>query len=166
MAGRPPIEAAMQDTALLQQFIEDSGTAQQLLELMNLEYQALSQRDLTELEKLLTQKQSLLALLGQHAALRSQALTTRKLSADRSGLEILCATFPSGTEILEQAGKLDTLLIACREANERNGQLIRANQAAVGSMLNILQGSNQSPDLYDRRGGAAKATHQRPLSQA
>ncbi|HAQ28076.1 flagella synthesis protein FlgN [Stutzerimonas nitrititolerans] len=156
----------MQDTALLQQFIDDIGIAEQLLELTNREYQTLSERNLVELEKLLTQKQSLLALLGQHATLRSQALAAHQLSADRSGLEAFCATSPSGTDILEQAGKLEKLLADCRTANERNGQLIRTNQAAVGSMLNILQGSNQAPNLYDRRGGAAKTSHQRPLSQA
>lgn len=156
----------MQDTALLQQLTDDIGLARQLLELMDLEYQTLSERNLVELEKLLTQKQSLLALLGQHASLRSQALTARQLSTDRSGLETFCASSPSSTEILAQADALDTLLATCREANERNGQLIRANQTAVGSMLTILQGTSQSPDLYDRRGGAAKSSHQRPLSQA
>lgn len=156
----------MQDTALLQQLIDDIGMADQLLELTHLEYQTLSERDLVELEKLLTQKQSLLALLGQHAALRSEALASRQLSTDRRGLEAFCASSPIGTEILAHADKLELLLTDCRTANERNGQLIRTNQAAVGNMLNILQGSNQSPDLYDRRGGAAKASHQRPLSQA
>ena len=156
----------MQDTALLQQLTDDIGLARQLLELMDLEYQTLSARQLVELEKLLTQKQSLLALLGQHATLRSQALAARQLSADRSGLEALCATSPNSAEILEQADVLEGLLTACREANERNGQLIRANQTAVGSILTILQGSNQSPELYDRRGGTAKPSHQRPLSQA
>lgn len=156
----------MQDTALLQQFIDDIGIAQQLLELTHLEYQTLSERDLAGLEILLTQKQSLLALLGQHATHRSEALAARQLNADRSGLEAFCAMSSSGTEIIEHADNLEKILVDCRTTNERNGQLIRANQTAVGSMLNILQGSNQSPDLYDRRGGAAKSSHQRPLSQA
>nr|MBF0685057.1 flagellar protein FlgN [Pseudomonas sp.] len=156
----------MQDTALLQQLSDDIGLTRQLLELMDLEYQTLSERNLVELEKLLTQKQGLLALLGQHAALRSQALAAQQLSADRSGLEAFCANSSSGNEILAQADELERLLEHCREANERNGQLIRTNQTAVGSMLTILQGTSDAPELYDRRGGAAKSSHQRPLSQA
>ena len=65
----------MQDTALLQQLSDDIGLTRQLLELMDLEYQTLSERNLVELEKLLTQKQGLLALLGQHAARTHQAAT-------------------------------------------------------------------------------------------
>jgi flagella synthesis protein FlgN len=156
----------MQDTQLLQQLIEDTGTARTLLELTNAEYQALAERDLSGLEQLLTQKQALLALLGQHGTLRSQALTKAQLSADRSGLMAFVADSNAAQEIMDQAEQLDAILEACRSANERNGKLIRANQSAVGSMLQLLQGSNQTPDLYDRRGAAAKSAHHRPLSQA
>lgn len=156
----------MQDTELLQQLIEDIGTARKLLKLTNAEYQALAERDLSGLEHLLTQKQALLALLGQHGTLRSQTLTKAQLSADRSGLMEFVADSKAAQEIMAQAEQLDAVLEACRSSNERNGKLIRANQSAVGSMLQLLQGSNQTPDLYDRRGAAAKSAHHRPLSQA
>lgn len=156
----------MQDTEVLQQLTEDVGTAQKLLELMDAEYLALAERNLTGLETLLTQKQALLALLGQHGALRSQTLVQAKLSIDQKGLAAFAAASTVGQDILEQAELLDKALEACRIANERNGQQIRANQSAVSSMLNVLQGSNQAPDLYDRRGSAAKSSYNRPLSQA
>ncbi len=156
----------MQDTDLLQQLIEDIGTAQRLLELTDAEYQSLAERDLANLEQLLTQKQALLALLGQHGSLRSQALIRAGLNADRTGLQSFAASSAAGADILKQAERLDTILDACRSANERNGKLIRANQRAVGSMLQILQSSNQTLGLYDRRGAAAKSSYHRPLSQA
>lgn len=156
----------MQDTELLQQLIEDIGTARKLLELTDAEYQALAERDLSRLEQLLTQKQALLALLNQHGALRSQTLATAQLSADRSGLLAFAASSALGKDIVDQAEQLDGILEACRNANERNGKLIRANQNAVGSMLKVLQGTNQAPDLYDRRGAAARSANHRPLSQA
>lgn len=156
----------MQDTEVLQQLIDDIGTARKLLELTDAEYQALVERNLTGLEQLLTQKQTLLALLGQHGTLRSQTLATAQLSADRNGLAEFAAGSAIGEEILAQAEQLGNALEACRIANERNGKLIRANQSAVGSMLQVLQGSNQTPDLYDRRGAAAKSANHRPLSQA
>jgi flagellar biosynthesis protein FlgN len=156
----------MQDTELLQQLVDDIGTAQKLLELTDAEYQALAERNLVELEQLLTRKQTLLALLGQHGGHRSQALVQAQHSADRHGLTAYAAGSAVGEDILAQAEQLDRVLERCRQANERNGKLIRANQSAVGSMLQVLQGSNQTPDLYDRRGAAAKSSHNRPLSQA
>lgn len=156
----------MQDTEVLQQLVDDIGTARTLLELTDTEYQALAERNLAGLEQLLTQKQTLLALLGQHGFLRSQTLAKAQLSADQSGLKAFAAGSAIGEEILAQADQLDRILEACRNANERNGKLIRANQKAVGSMLQVLQGSNQTPDLYDRRGAAARSAHHRPLSQA
>lgn len=156
----------MQDEALLQQLNGDIDIAHQLLELAEQEFQALSDRDLAKLEGILSQTQPLLALLGQHGGLRSQWLSEQGLSSDRAGLQQLAAKSALGTRILEQADSLEAALNACRAANERNGRLIRANRAAVGSMLEILQGSNATPDLYDNRGGTAKTTQQRPLSQA
>ncbi|AHL75024.1 flagellar biosynthesis protein FlgN [Stutzerimonas stutzeri] len=156
----------MQDTELLQQLVDDIGTARKLLELTDAEYQALAERDLASLEQLLTQKQTLLALLSQHGSLRSQTLAKAQLSADKSGLSTFAASSTVGAEIVEQAEKLDGILQACRSANERNGRLIRVNQNAVGSMLQVLQGTNQTPDLYDRRGAAARSANHRPLSQA
>ncbi len=156
----------MQDTELLQQLVEDIGTAQKLLELINAEYQALAERNLAGLEQLLTQKQTLLALLGQHGSLRSQTLARAQLSADKKGLAAFVANSAMGDEILAHAEQLENTLDACRNANDRNGKLIRANRSAVGSMLHVLQGSNQTPDLYDRRGVTARTANHRPLSQA
>jgi flagella synthesis protein FlgN len=156
----------MQDTELLQQLVEDIGSARKLLELTDTEYQALAERNLTGLEQLLTQKQALLALLSQHGAMRSQTLARAQLSADRTGLLAYAATSSAGEDIVTQVNLLDELLEACRNANERNGKLIRANQSAVGSMLKVLQGTSQTPDLYDRRGSTARSVYQRPLSQA
>lgn len=156
----------MQDTELLQQLVEDIGSARKLLELTDAEYQFLAERNLAGLEQMLTQKQALLALLSQHGAMRSQTLAKAQLSADRNGLLAFAAAFSTGEEIVAQAIQLDELLEACRNANERNGKLIRANQSAVGSMLKVLQGTSQTPDLYDRRGSTARSGYQRPLSQA
>lgn len=156
----------MQDTDLLQQLTDDIGSARKLLELSDAEYQALAERDLAGLENLLTQKQTLLALLGQHGSLRSQALSQAGLTCDRAGLEAYAANSSVGAAILDQAEQLDSTLEGCRNANERNGKLIRTNQRAVGDMLQILQSSSQTPGLYDRRGAAAKGAYQRPLSRA
>ncbi|WP_395764615.1 flagella synthesis protein FlgN [Stutzerimonas balearica] len=156
----------MHDDNLLQQLVDDIDTAQQLLELIEHELAALAERNLAELEIILTKKQPLLALLGQHGVERSRMLTERQLSNDRSGLEAFASISSQGDAILARSSELEALLQDCQAANERNGRLIRANQGAVGSLLAILQGSNETPDLYNRRGATAKSSQHRPLSQA
>ncbi|HAF94293.1 flagellar biosynthesis protein FlgN [Stutzerimonas balearica] len=156
----------MHDENLLQQLVDDIDTAKQLLELIEHELAALAERNLAELEIILTKKQPLLALLGQHGVERSRMLTERQLSNDRSGLEAFASISSQGDAILARSSELEALLQDCQAANERNGRLIRANQGAVGSLLAILQGSNETPDLYNRRGATAKSSQHRPLSQA
>ncbi|WP_312939483.1 flagella synthesis protein FlgN [Stutzerimonas balearica] len=156
----------MHDENLLQQLVDDIDTAKQLLELIEHELAALAERNLAGLEIILTKKQPLLALLGQHGVERSRMLTKRQLSNDRSGLEAFASISSQGDAILARSSELEALLQDCQAANERNGRLIRANQGAVGSLLAILQGSNETPDLYNRRGATAKSSQHRPLSQA
>jgi flagella synthesis protein FlgN len=155
----------MQSNDLLQLFIEDIGTAQRLLELIDAEFQAMGERDLPRLEQILGEKLPLLTLLDQHGSARSKLLSEQQLSADRTGLEAFAARQANGAELLTRSDELNQLLESCRDANQRNGRLIRANQASLKSVLGILRGG-ETPGLYDSRGGAARIAQQRPLSQA
>ncbi len=155
----------MHDTKLLELFINDIGTAEQLLELIDTEFQALSDRDLPRLQSILTDKLPLLTLLDQHGKQRSQLLTSLNLSPDRSGLQALAAQSEQGSLLLERGDQLSALLERCQAANLRNGRLIRSSQASANSMLSILRG-NETPSLYDSRGSAARIGQQRPLSRA
>lgn len=155
----------MHDTALLELFSNDIGTAEQLLELIDTEFKALSDRDLPHLQSILTEKLPLLAQLDQHGKERSQLLTGLSLCADRAGLQALAAQSSHGELLLERGDQLNALLERCQAANLRNGRLIRSSQASANSMLGILRG-NDTPSLYDSRGSAARIGHQRPLSQA
>ncbi|QLF95098.1 flagellar protein FlgN [Pseudomonas sp. ABC1] len=157
----------MQDADLLQQLVDDTSSAQRLLELTEREFLALSERDLQTLESILTSKQPLLALLTQHAEARRLLLAKHGLEADKSGLQHFASKQSDGESILEQAATLEALLTDCKTANQRNGQLIQANRSAVGDMLSILRGSSAPTNLYNSRGGATRsAAQQRPLSQA
>ena len=155
----------MHDTALLDLFTSDIGTAEQLLELIDNEFQALTERDLDRLDTLLNDKQPLLALLQQHGSERSRLLAEAGLSADRDGLATLASNSSVGDQLLARSEALSVLLQRCQEGNLRNGRLIRANQASVRSVLGILRGA-ETPGLYDSRGSAARIAQQRPLSQA
>jgi len=155
----------MHDTTLLELFTDDIGRAERLLELIDNEFQALSDRDLPRLQSILADKQPLLAQLDQHGKARSQLLTGLQLSADRSGLQALAERSSQGAELLARGDELNALLERCQAGNLRNGRLIRASQASTRSMLGILRGG-ETPSLYDSRGSAARIGQQRPLSQA
>ena len=155
----------MHDLTLLQLFNEDIAAARRLLELIEAEYQALSARDLPRLEELLGEKQPLLALLGEHGQQRSRIMQELQLSADRAGLKALAARSAQGAELLARGDELAALLEQCQAANLRNGRIVRTGQASVRSVLGILRGGD-TPTLYDSRGGTARTTLQRPLSQA
>lgn len=155
----------MHDTTLLELFNTDIGTAERLLELIDNEFQALSDRDLPRLQNLLADKQPLLNLLDQHGQQRSQVLRGLQLSADRVGLQALAAQSSQGAQLLARGDQLSELLERCQAANLRNGRLIRSSQASTRNMLGILRG-NETPSLYDSRGSAARIGQQRPLSQA
>ncbi|MGG5871900.1 flagella synthesis protein FlgN [Pseudomonas peli] len=155
----------MHDTSLLELFTNDIGTAEQLLELIDTEFQALSDRDLPRLQSILADKLPLLSLLDQHGKERSQLLASLNLSPDRAGLQALAGQSRQGELLLERGDQLNALLERCQAANLRNGRLIRSSQASAHSMLGILRG-NETPSLYDSRGSAARIGQQRPLSQA
>lgn len=155
----------MHDTNFLQQLHEDIGIAQQLLALIQAEFVALGERDLTKLDQILSAKMPLLSHLDQHGRQRSQILISLQLTADRQGLQQLAAHSTLGSDLLERSDELSALLEQCQSANLSNGRLIRANQSSVGSALGILRGSD-TPSLYDSRGSTARIGYQRPRSEA
>ncbi|WP_437883285.1 flagella synthesis protein FlgN [Pseudomonas sp. LRF_L74] len=155
----------MSDLNLLQLFKDDIDTARRLLELIDIEHTALGEKDLPHLQSIINEKLPLLGLLEQHGNLRSHTLTTMQLSPDAEGLQQYAQRIAEGPQLLELADELNTLLERCREANLRNGRIIRVNQTTLASMLEILRGG-EAPGLYDSRGSAARIGGQRPLSQA
>lgn len=155
----------MNITPLLDLFNEDIGHAAQLLELIEAEYEALGEHDLSKLQEILASKQPLLATLDQHGKSRTQALVNLQLSPDRSGLKALAERSDKGDELIQSSERLSELLERCQEANLRNGRIIRTSQQSTASMLGILRGS-ETPSLYDSSGGTAKIGNKRPLSQA
>lgn len=159
------MKVIMSDQRLLELFLNDIGTAQQLLDVLEQEFSALSARELTQLQELLTHKQPLLRMLEIHATERSKLLLQSHFSADPEGLQQFAATSKLNSELLSSSTQLSQLIEQCQDANLRNGRLIRSNQTSVSSMLNIIRG-NDTPKLYDKTGSASSSNKQRPFSQA
>lgn len=155
----------MTATTLLDLFNEDIGHAERLLELIESEFQALSDNDLPSLQQILADKQPLLASLDQHGKARTQILLGLQLSADRAGLQALAQRSAQGAALMAASDRLSDLLEKCQSANLRNGRVIRSSQKSAEKMLGILRG-NETPSLYDSSGSTAKIGGKRPLSQA
>lgn len=143
----------------------DASTAQSLLELMEKEYLALSERKLEQLQPLLDEKQLLLNSLNQNAGERSQILARLGLTADKAGFTQFAAQTTISAQLTSLHDQLETLINQCQSANLRNGRLIRANQVSVGQALNIMRG-NDGPALYDRSGSTASRGSQRTFTRA
>ncbi len=155
----------MSTNALHQLLFDDIGHAEQLLLLIDAEYQALQARDLQNLEKLLADKLPLLTLLDQNSQQRSRLLIEANLSPNADGLKHYANLLANGGQLLEDSERLAELIGQCQQANVRNGRLIKANQSSTSSLLSIIRGSH-GQGLYDSRGGAARIASKRPISQA
>lgn len=155
----------MSTDALHQLLLDDIEHAQQLLKLIDAEYEALKARDLQALEKLLVEKLPLLTSLDQHGQQRSRILIEKHLSPDAAGLKRYAELSTSGEPLTQDSEHLAELISECQKANVRNGRLIKANQSSTSSLLNIIRGTH-GQGLYDSRGGAARIASKRPISQA
>jgi len=144
----------------------DVELAEQLLTLLEEEFQALAQRQLEVLENLLGTKQILLKQLDQHAQQRSTVLRSAGLTNDLAGLERYAAGIAEGAELLTVSARLSELIEECKQRNVRNGQIIQANQIGTSRVLNLLQGNSSTPMLYNSRGSHTRGGYQRPLSSA
>ncbi|MDF5808756.1 flagellar export chaperone FlgN [Pseudomonas aeruginosa] len=83
---------------------------------------------------------------------RAKSSAEAGVSLDHEGLARYAASArmaPSCASARRRTGR--TAGGRCQQANLRNGQIIRANQASTGSLLNILRGQD-APSLYDGRG--------------
>ncbi|PTU73245.1 flagella synthesis protein FlgN [Pseudomonas mangrovi] len=155
----------MHEKTLTALFETDIGITLQLLELLDAEFDALRERDIAKLQEILGEKQPSLTLLAQHASERSLLLSRLGLPANREGLNALAGNSESGASLLEKADQLGQILEQLQGKNQRNGRVIRANQAGLAGALGILRGTDV-PDLYDSKGSTARIAQQKPLSQA
>ncbi len=156
----------MPNATLLDITRHDIELSEQLLALIDQEFQALSERHLERLESLLDTKQIRLKQLDQHAQHRSALLRLAGLSNDLAGLQQYAAGQDEGQALLAASARLSELIEACKQRNVRNGQIIQANQIGTSRVLNLLQGSSSAPMLYNSRGSQTRSGYQRPLSSA
>ncbi len=116
---------------------------------------------------LLTRMRSeqLLGKLDQSAKLRSQWLQQLGLKASADDWEnlVLKQQDPSLT-VRFQA--LNDSIKNCRELNEVNGRLIGRSQQTLAKLLNIMRGTQATPQLYGSDGSTQNRSESRCFTQA
>lgn|SRR5574344_1400407 len=155
----------MADTELLNLIETDINTCRQLLETLDLEFTALGERHIEQLQQLLQSKQPLLESLARNANRRTAILREHGHEASAEGFMAFAASAPDTALLAEQHQQLAALMETCQAANIRNGRLIRTNQVGVGSALNILRG-NDGPALYNRSGSTTSSGSNRTYTRA
>lgn len=147
-----------------QTFDQAAADSVTFLELLDAEQQALVNRDMVALEKLLADKAPLVNALAQH----DQAILSfcQQLSIEPgAGLQDYISAHGSASLQASYAA-FKQALQKCQQANERNARLIRHNQQATSQLLDLLRNQGESSqNIYDRQGLASRTGSQRNLTK-
>lgn len=131
----------------------DSCTA--LLTLLDEERDALKNREIDELERIIRDKAKRLSALENGAKRRSEIV--RQLpEAQQSGANqqtlwrhLLEQQAP---DVLDEWNKLGELIKQCQRENEINGRLLSRNKQVFSRILSIMRGQTQNENVYTSQG--------------
>lgn len=154
------MNATLSAPQILQQIQRDSEACEALLKLLNEEREALRERNMDELERILTEKSSHLEALEQSANQRSQlarqyAASSGAGSDQESWRELISSM--KDENISESWLKLKDQLRVCKLENEVNGKLLTRNHQIYSRLLDIVRGQTQAPSLYTSRGNSSSS---------
>lgn len=139
---------------LLDLMRQESEAVKRLWDLLCAEEEALVARNVEEVKRLAEEKTSELKGLERFAAERQRLLSEANLTADRAGFESLLKTVdgPEKPELAAEWEALRRQLTACRDQNQKNGQILEANRRVAGEVLSILLGEREGTELYGSDG--------------
>lgn len=141
--------------ALQQQLSSDLTTLAQLTELLEKEQHALSQRDLDQLNQILTAKNTCLNALTQSAQHRSELLKQAGYAPDDTGLSQWLQSLPQAQqpEHKKRWQAVKSSLAYCQTLNDINGCVLNRLQQTIHQLLSIYRGQSQAPiKLYGSQG--------------
>lgn len=153
----------------LQQLLEsDRNQLDALAELLQAEKTCLEQRDLDQLNALVTQKQSVLASIENNDHIRRKLLQQAGVPADQTNLTHLKRLLGKGgenefTALLES---IESRLQKCRELSEVNSVIVHRSRLNTQRALSILRGPATLADLYTSHGNKLGGSEQRDLGSA
>lgn len=152
---------------ILQQILRDTQSCEALLKLLNEERDALRERNMDELERILVEKASHLEALENSANERSKLArdyaahnaathntTSSAAGSDKESWREFIGKF-NDEKINDCWVKLKDLLRLCKLENEVNGKLLTRNHQIYSRLLEIVRGQPRSPSLYTARGNSS-----------
>lgn len=156
--------ASLNPRTLQDNVAQDIDSCTTLLSLLDEEREALKNRDVDTLERIIREKAQCLTTLEHSAQQRSNIVhdlpAARQNSADQQTLwkDLLQEKSP---QVLGEWEKLGELIKQCQAENEINGRLLSRNKQVFNRILSIMRGQTQSDNLYTAGGnkGAGGGGH-------
>lgn len=156
---------AISATHIHQNILQDTQSCEALLKLLNEERDALRDRNMDELERILTAKSSHLESLEHSSAERSRLAHSFSGGSDQQNWRSLIDEL--GDEKLNESWlKLKDLLRLCKLENEVNGKLLSRNHQIYARLLELVRGQTQSPSLYNARGSSSTGASSKVVGEA
>ncbi len=153
---------------LAQMLTQEQSTVDQLKQVLQQESDALSQQDIIVIESSASIKSKLLKTFSQQVQARLRYLSTQQLAASEDGLYDLLNTLEDELQsaIKQQWQVLKKDFKDLLQQNERNGSVIQHSQARNRSLLNILHGNKNQPNLYNESGSTQTQLNSHSLGEA
>jgi flagellar biosynthesis/type III secretory pathway chaperone len=135
---------------------------------LDIEFAALQQRNLQDLQASTETKQGLLEQFSDLNAQRRQLLGELGYSATPEGIEQWFAALPPElqTDAIALWAELQRSLKQVARLNRRNEQVLRRNNRNNDQLLALLRGQTQRHTLYDASGSKGQASAQNRLGKA
>ncbi len=135
---------------------------------LDIELQALQQRDLNALQQSTATRQQLLEQFAHLNTQRKQLLTGLGISDSPAGISQWFEGLPGGLRPAAEAiwQEQQQVLEQITLLNRRNEQVLRHNNRNTEQLLTLLRGQNPRNTLYDAAGSKGQASAQTRLGKA
>lgn len=153
---------------LAEMLAKEQSALNTLMDTLEEEHSALKNRDLDAMRQTAQAKQTHLTQFNGLVQDRLSYLSTHDQDASESGFESLLELMPHGAQkaLTTQWQQLKTQFEQALLRNEQNGQLIHNSQARNRTLLSILQGQRNQPNLYNQKGSSQSGNSQHNLGKA
>ncbi|AFJ02601.1 Flagellar biosynthesis protein FlgN [Methylophaga frappieri] len=143
----------------------ESQIANEFANLLQVERQALMDRDETKLNHCLKQKQPLVRQLEALGRQRELILKQAGFPADRQGMAAFIANqLPAQAETLQKMlASLKQTAQACQQNNQINGGIVSVNRQYLQRAMSILRGRDPEASAYGPGGEYTSGVVRQPL---
>ena len=150
------------------QLMQGISVLEQLEKLLEQERDALSNRELEQIQDSITEKQGLINRYLKINKERVALLESLGLTANNEGVEKLIANAPAVAQpvLTESWRKLQEKLEVLQERNKVNGLISSRNLKNVEQLLSIMSGRSAKDRLYNQKGSAGHYRAQSRIGKA